>query len=687
MGLSKKRRLLFGAVTVVYAILLVVFYWKYVPLVAAYQVALAPLLLIVTIVMAIDVQRGLLSFIFLFPLINNLPYFFKLYEPLPMAPSALVLFLFFFLGWLLHRTFNTPDPAQDGEKPNEPIFTPLRLFAALVAVSALITLWRYTNFFPLWRPRVYELVTNAFGTSAGGAIMSVVFYALTYLTGIAFFAILIRAVRSEAFVRKAITVLGASTLFSLTFGLFQHFKAPALGNNPISIAAGLINATFKDALSFGAYLSMIVPLFLGILPALKGKSRAIAALSIPPAAFLLFYAGSKSALLSLAFALTALGLFALAAVIKRRRFTAKKLLPVGLAVLVLAAATIFFFPEISPIPLFKKSTTIVRMNFLQSSLATRLNRHWTIAERIIKEYPLSGLGMGSFIIESSNFAKEYAPKYKIPESAENLLLQIGSELGIPGIFLFLWILWTILGCGIHSYRAAPQSSFNRALVPAAAAGLISFLFNTLSHSYIGSYEIHYAFWFFAALLYSSPVARLPSSEHTTFPLRFLRFSALALVIISGVSLLWSSTHSLSLNAQTKRYGLRQEFGLGPKEKDTEGRIFRWSGRFAGIPYQIDNTRITIPLLASHPDISIRPVRVKIFVAADLATKPKLIREIILKESRWETIEVTIPDAIRGSALLLFEVDRTWNPLKKGVSADSRNLGIAIGIIKTSGQKI
>jgi len=689
MGLSKKRRLLFGAVTVVYAILLVVFYWKYVPLVAGYQSILALILLFLTIVTAIDVRRGLLAFIFLFPLINNLPYFFKLYEPLPMAPSALVLFLFFFLGWLLHRTFAALDPARDGEKPDEPVFTPLRLFAALVAVSALITLWRYTNFFPLWRPRVYELVTNAFGTSAGGAIMSVVFYSLTYLTGIAFFIILVRAVRSEAFVRKAITALGVSTLLSLAFGLFQHFKTPMLGNNPISISASLINATFKDALSFGAYLSMIIPLFLGILPTLKGRSKVIPALSILPAFYLLFYAGSKSALLSLAAALAALGLFALAAVIKRRRRPVKKLMPISLILLLLAAASIFVLvSKKAPIEALGKTTTLVRMDNFGPMLKERTSKRWPLALRMIEDYPLSGLGVGSFIIESANIAKELQKKgMDVPESAENLLLQIGSELGILGIFLYLWILWNFFRRGIYSYRVAPQSSFHRALVPAVAAGLVSFLLNTFFHSYIGSYEIHYAFWFFAAILYSAPVPHLPPGKHATFPSRLLRFSALALVIISGASLLWISTHSLSLNEQTKRYGLKQEFGLGPKEKDAAGLIFRWSGRFAGIPYQIDNPRIAIPLLASHPDIGIRPVRVKIFVPADLATKPKLIREIILKESRWETIELSTPDGIRGSALLLFEVDRTWNPLKEGVSADSRNLGIAIGIIKTSGRKI
>ena len=90
------------------------------------------------------------------------------------------------------------------------------------------------------------------------------------------------------------------------------------------------------------------------------------------------------------------------------------------------------------------------------------------------------------------------------------------------------------------------------------------------------------------------------------------------------------------------------------------------------------------LLAANPDILIHPVRVKILISPDLATKPIVLRDLLLKESRWEKIVLTPPIAIRGPALLLFEVDRTWNPMKLGVSSDSRNLGLAIGKLNTSG---
>ena len=681
MGFRKKRRIVFTAATAFYGILLAVFYWKYVPLVAGFQIAFIFPLLLVTIATAIDIKRGLLAFIFLFPLINNLPYFFELHEPLPLAPSALVLFLFFFLGWLLHQAFSSPDPACDGEKPNEPVFTPLRLFAVLVTVSALITLWRYTNFFPFWRPRVYELTTNAFGTSAGGAIMSVVFYGLTYLTGIAFFVILVRAVRSEAFVRKAITVLGASTLLSLAFGLFQHFKAPTLGNNPISVEAGLINATFKDALSLGAYLSMIIPLFLGILPALKGWARTIPALSILPAIFLLFYAGSKSALLALAAALAALGLFALAAVVKHRRPPVKKLVPVGLVLLLLAAATVFVLvSKKAPIEALGRSTTLVRMGNFGPMLKERTSKAWTIAGRMIGDYPLSGLGVGSFIIESANDAKAFAMDIGVPQSAENLPLQIGSELGVPGVLLFLWILWEILRRGVKSYRHAPRSSLGRALAPAAGAGLLAFCLNAQTHSYIGSYEIHYTFWFLAAVLFTAGSAPPPADKSSIRRRPFLRIAALALVVLGGISLIWSSTHSLSLGERTRKYDLRQEFGLGPAEKTQDGMDFRWSGRSAGLTLQIESPTIVVPLLASHPDIREWPVRVRIYITTDLGTKPKLLKKLWLTENRWERAPLDVIAYVGKRVLLIFETDRTWNPHKAGVSSDARNLGLAIGKI-------
>ena len=43
-----------------------------------------------------------------------------------------------------------------------------------------------------------------------------------------------------------------------------------------------------------------------------------------------------------------------------------------------------------------------------------------------------------------------------------------------------------------------------------------------------------------------------------------------------------------------------------------------------------------------------------------------------------------PPRLPGIFPFLFEVDRTWNPRKAGVSDDPRDLGLAIGIIQAAG---
>jgi len=169
--MSKSRKYhIFFSLAVCYTIGLYFFYMRYVPIVRPFQIILLPLLLIVLLITALNAQKGTLLFIFLFPLINNLPYFYSIFEPLPHAPSALVLFLFYFLGWLVHNIF-----FKSKFSFRNSIFKPLILFSAFVILSGMITVLRYTNFYPFLSDYIYELTTNTNGVSAGGAIMSTVF--------------------------------------------------------------------------------------------------------------------------------------------------------------------------------------------------------------------------------------------------------------------------------------------------------------------------------------------------------------------------------------------------------------------------------------------------------------------------------------------------------------------------------
>jgi len=70
-------------------------------------------------------------------------------------------------------------------------------------------------------------------------------------------------------VQKLQWVLLLSTMVSLLFGFYQHFYNPSFGNTPLMVNHNIINDTFKDANSFGAFLAIVIPLLLGMALALK----------------------------------------------------------------------------------------------------------------------------------------------------------------------------------------------------------------------------------------------------------------------------------------------------------------------------------------------------------------------------------------------------------------------------------
>ena len=90
--------------------------------------------------------------------------------------------------------------------------------------------------------------------------------------------------------------------------------------------------------------------------------------------------------------------------------------------------------------------------------------------------------------------------------------------------------------------------------------------------------------------------------------------------------------------------------------------------------------IQIPLLATHPDIRTNPVKVKIFLVKDLFKQKILLDEFYLKKKQWSTRKYVVSERLGQEVILLFKVNRTWNPKKILGHPDPRDLGLAIGEI-------
>jgi len=682
--------------TFLYGTGLYFFYIRYVPIVKPFQAALIPILFLVFFLTAFKLRWGILFFVFSFPLINNLPYFFGIHEPLPHAPSALVLFLFFFLGWLVNRIFS-----RERLNFDHPIFKPLTLFSLVLLFSGFITFWKYANFFPFLSDYVYELVVNVMGGSAGGAIMSTVFFSLNYLTGIAFFMILFNAVQSEKFIKKIVVLLCISTFISLVFGLYQRFGDMKFGNNPISINQGLINATFKDALSFGAFLAMIIPLTLGVCFAFKGIIRLFSFSIVLFSFYMVLFSGSKSGFLSIIISLILfliLSLIITLNLIKARSISFKKTNWATFLIILLVITTLlggirfknYLNKELVDSQTLSRVKSLFKQENLKSIFYGRADTLWKMAIPMIKDYPLSGVGIGGYIIESSNYSKRYATDIGTPESAENYILQVGSELGLIGVILVLWILWEIIKQVRRSYLKIPSTDNYKFVLIGAIAGIVSFLLIIQTHTFIGSYEIKYTFWLLVGIVFCLGRTGEERDEKLVQKPLFNKTQKtaglIAILLFSGVHL-WNSTHSLSLKSCTELLGIKQDFGFYQPEKTNDGKEFRWTRSYGGLTLKIEKPVIAIPLLASHPDIQKKPVKVKIYLVKDFFKKKKLIDEITLTRSVWNTYEYDVAQEVGEEVILLFKVSRTWNPLKAFGTPDPRNLGIAIGKIEFEDKQI
>lgn len=682
----------------VYIAGLAVFYYKYVPPVWPFQLVLVPILLLAGGLTWMDFRRGTMFFIFAFPLINILPYFFGISEPFPHAPAALVLFLFFFLGVLLSR-----DPAKSEDVLGSSLTKPLLVFALVVAVSAAVTFFRFSNFFPFHGWTIYEIKTNTFGVSAGGAIMSVVFQALNFLTGLAFLWILSKALRTKKNADQALSVLGLSSLISLGFALFQHFGHGRLGNNPTSILHQLINGTFKDAMSFGAFLSMSAPLFLGIFFAARRFRKKIAAGAIVLLSFfLILYTGSKIGLFSLIAASVCFVVWGAIADIRSKRRSVRGLrrkyaFAIGaLAVVGLAAGVVLFNGQIRA--RVGNLKIVERLKDSSNMFNWRIQAQWTPAVKMMAAYPLTGVGMGGFIIEAANYTDVYRTSRAVPESAENYLLQVGSEMGIAGILAVIWCAWALFreirrGFRMKAKAADPRRVF---LSIGAATGILAFVINSQMHSYIGSYEIKYMLWFLIGLLFflsrqpekespldsaerSKPTMTGRGAEGRPSRRRVLIAVGVMILLFGGVHL-WNSTHSLSLQSRTEKLSLIQDFGLYAPEKTPDGREFRWTREYGAVPVKIDKPVLSVPIRSGNPDIARNPIIVRFFLVKELFKSTRLLKEITITDNDWRNVDLSVADEIGSEAILLLKISRTWNPQKASGIPDPRNLGVAIGKI-------
>ena len=109
---------------------------------------------------------------------------------------------------------------------------------------------------------------------------------------------------------------------------------------------------------------------------------------------------------------------------------------------------------------------------------------------MIKEHPLIGVGLGNF--------RYVYPKYMLPGAKEyflhahNIFLQIAVEMGIPGLFVFLWLLFLFFK---DAFTNKGKDEYIRIVRVGLSAGIIAILITSFFHDVFHSRQIATLTWY------------------------------------------------------------------------------------------------------------------------------------------------------------------------------------------------
>jgi len=227
------------------------------------------------------------------------------------------------------------------------------------------------------------------------------------------------------------------------------------------------------------YLILIIPIVSSLLfYAPKGSKKALLAFSFITMVICLILTRSRAGWLAL------VGAMIFLVIIEKR-----KRLAIGLT-LVLIVVTSILIPSVRI-----RLVTIFDLNSLVNEERIYGAKS---ALQMIKDYPLTGVGV-------NNFYHVY-PQYQLPEAREhlihahNIFLQIGAEMGLFGLAVFLWLLIKVFKVGWKTLKKIKEGDYLRALVIGLLGSLVAFLVNQQFDYIWVKASLFIFFWVLLAIL-------------------------------------------------------------------------------------------------------------------------------------------------------------------------------------------
>jgi len=426
--------------------------------------------------------------------------------------------------------------------------------------------------------------------------------------------------------------------------------------------------TMLDANAYGAVAAVAAPLAFVSLPQLwkrhvRPMQAAVLALNWAGA----WMSGSRTALLC-----GAIGTLLLVWELVRSsardedatRHTWSLLAGVGAIVLAVAIGA----SAIGPLERTRTGSTSIR------ELWTR-GGYGTVADRMIREYPLTGVGVGSFNWMAPDYWREIAND-KLPfDNAQNWWRHQAAELGLvaslPILLWSMWIAWIAFTRRARPTNRIETQTLRGLLIGIGAASLVGM---PTQNPIVLLMFLYCAARF--ELLTRSQERGPEGPPLPGFPTRHERRAIPSVAWIAAflVAIGYSGAHlalgrgPLKPLARAARTNRDYIVGTYPAEQLPQGQ-FRWTRKRATFALAAPTTHLVLRYHVEHPDVAVHPVRLRI------TTPCQTIVDGPFMDGSVDGQALELPE---GQTRVVFdtEVSRTWRPADFG-KPDQRELGAAV----------
>jgi len=661
---------------------------------------------------------ALYVFIFCIPMFNTINSIFVI--PWPGINVNAAILGAILTSWAYHYIWNKPVSDR-----NPTVYlrrTPLDGVFILLAIILVLQL-------PVGWARFNNVLCPGFYNDATHQIVNIPFFSMldNYLcftrfwqfaqVGAAFYLIC-SSIRHRNQLRNILWIIVISGILVGGYGIFQYFAGFRwVGINWFFMR---VNATLNGPHAAGIYFATLMVVCAALFFATQSYWRKIMMFVAACAAGGgLWFSGTRTAAFALVIVLAILALVFLIIAMIKNAHVRKTFIVIIAVILFLGPGYSLIMPTQGPFSAITKSRQFRRFTEGLSKLATdqsesTLNEwlayryyHWTSAANVIKQFPVTGSGIGTFDkmyrrvkLKDDTYKTAFAHAFYLDVLVEQGVIAL---LGILCLYCFTIVLsWKL-------YRAREVSWRWKLIGMAMLVSLyVTFVSNFFTSDFYYVLELQLWFALLLALVVSNYQINFdpaPLSFSTRFKrifanfLIFIKRSKTRIVIASASFLIifsvWlydlgSSIHyGYSFFNSAKKYTLIDrilEYGIFYYQKDEHNNKFARTAKSLYKPIRVKDENLRLFLRADHPDAEKFPVK------ATIKIDDVLIGDTILSNREWKLCRFNLGEWFADHAtnklddagipaVLNFESSRTWNPykLKKGNNND--DYGVDLGAIE------